>query len=86
MVPASPRCSNESRAWWIGFFVATLAFLAIFPWIGGMRRPLAIGVTALAGTLTLVVVFLKVAYISLPLGEGPFREISLALLRVLGVS
>jgi putative tricarboxylic transport membrane protein len=71
---------------WIGFFVATLAFLAIFPWIGGMRRPVLISLTALAGTLVLVVVFLKVAYISLPLGEGPFRWISLALMRALGVS
>lgn len=71
---------------WIGFFVATLAFLGVFPWIGGLRRPVAVAITALAGTLVLAVVFLKVAYISLPLGEGPFREVSLALLRVLGVS
>jgi hypothetical protein len=28
----------------------------------------------------------RVAYISLPLGQGPFRELSLALLRLLGVS
>jgi hypothetical protein len=34
----------------------------------------------------LAVVFLKVAYISLPLGEGPFRALSLGLLRVLGVT
>jgi hypothetical protein len=27
-----------------------------------------------------------VAYISLPLGEGPFRSLSLALLRAIGVS
>jgi len=30
--------------------------------------------------------FMRVAYISLPLGAGPFRELSLALLRLLGVS
>jgi hypothetical protein len=33
-----------------------------------------------------VVVFMRVAYISLPLGEGPFRAISLGLMRAIGVS
>jgi hypothetical protein len=31
-------------------------------------------------------VFLKAAYISLPLGEGPFRALSLGLMRLLGVT
>jgi hypothetical protein len=71
---------------WIGFFLATALFLAIFPWIGGLRRPVVAVSVSLAGTLVLAVVFLKVAYISLPLGEGPFRALSLGLLRVLGVT
>jgi putative tricarboxylic transport membrane protein len=71
---------------WIGFFIATAIFLAIFPWIGGFRRPglsLAIG---LGGSLVLVVIFMRVAYISLPLGEGPFRAVSLGLMRLIGVT
>lgn len=71
---------------WIGFFLATALFLAIFPWIGGLRRPVVAVSVSLAGTLALAVVFLKVAYISLPLGEGPFRALSLGLMRVLGVT
>jgi putative tricarboxylic transport membrane protein len=71
---------------WIGFFTATAIFLAAFPWIGGLRRPLVSLTVSLAGTLALALVFLKVAYISLPLGEGPFRALSLALLRLLGVT
>jgi len=70
---------------WIGFFVATFVFLVAFPLIGGSRRPVAIIVTALIGTITLAVVFMRVAYISLPLGEGPFRELSIALMRAMGV-
>jgi hypothetical protein len=71
---------------WIGFFTATAIFLAAFPWIGGLRRPVLAVSISLAGTITLALVFLKVAYISLPLGEGPFRALSLGLMRLLGVS
>jgi len=71
---------------WIGFFVATLVFLAAFAWFGGLRRPLLVSVTGFAGSLALVVMFMRVAYISLPLGEGPFRTLSIALLAAIGVS
>jgi putative tricarboxylic transport membrane protein len=71
---------------WIGFFTATAAFLAVFPWIGGFRRPVVSLVIGLGGALALVVVFMRVAYISLPLGEGPFRALSLGLMRLIGVS
>lgn len=71
---------------YLGFFAATVAFLAAFAWIGGFRRPVAATVTALLGGFVLVFIFVRVAYISLPLGQGPFRELSLALLRLLGLS
>jgi len=71
---------------WVGFFVATALFLAAFPWFGGLRRPLLTGALGLAGSLALVVVFMRVAYISLPLGVGPFQALSLALLKAIGVS
>ena len=71
---------------WIGFFLATAIFLAVFPRIGGLRKPVVSVVVSLAGTLLLALVFLKVAYISLPLGEGPFRALSLGFMRLLGVT
>lgn len=70
---------------WIGFFTATLVFLWVFPVAGGLWRPGTSGVIALAGTLLLAVVFMRVAYISLPLGEGPFKLISVALMKLVGV-
>ena len=70
---------------WLGFFVTTAAFLALFTWVGGLRRPLLVAATSLAGSLLLVFIFMRVAYISLPLGEGPFRALSLALLQAFGV-
>ena len=69
-----------------GFFVTTALFLGIFPWIGGLRRPVLSAVMGIGGALALVVIFMRVAYISLPLGEGPFRALSLALMRAIGVT
>ena len=69
---------------WLGFFVTTALFLAAFPWVAGLRRPVLSAVLGLAGSLALVVVFMRIAYISLPFGEGPFRTLSLALLRAIG--
>jgi putative tricarboxylic transport membrane protein len=70
---------------WIGFFVATAIFLAVFPWIGGLRRPVLSAILGIGGSFVLIVIFMRVAYISLPLGEGPFRALSLALMRAIGV-
>jgi len=69
---------------WLGFFVTTALFLAAFPWVAGLRRPLLAAALGIAGSLALVVVFMRIAYISLPFGEGPFRTLSLALLRAIG--
>ena len=71
---------------WLGFFLATALFLAIFPSVGGLRRPILTAAIGVIGSVALIVVFMRVAYISLPLGEGPFRALSLALLRAIGVS
>jgi putative tricarboxylic transport membrane protein len=69
----------------IGFFLATIAYLAAFMWIGRYRRPLVVAVTSVLGTIAFVYVFMKVVYVSLPLGVGPFREFSAWVLAVLGV-
>ena len=71
---------------WVGFFVSTALFLAAFPLIGGLRRPLLASVLGIAGSFLLVVLFMRVAYISLPLGEGLFRALSLGLLELIGVT
>jgi hypothetical protein len=70
---------------WLGFFLTTAIFLAVFPWMGGLRRPVLCAVLGGLGSFVLVVLFMRVAYISLPLGEGPFRTLSLALLEWIGV-
>jgi hypothetical protein len=71
---------------WLGFLVATAVFLAVFPWIGGLRRPLLSVALGVAGSFLLVVLFMRVAYISLPLGEAPFRPLWLGVLHWIWVS
>lgn len=70
---------------WLGFFLTTALFLAAFIWLGGFRRPLINLVVSAIGAFALVVIFMRVAYISLPLGAGPFHDLSTALLAMIGV-
>ena len=69
----------------IGFFLATILYLAAFMWIGRFRRPLAVALTSVLGTLAFVYVFMKIVYVSLPLGAGPFRQFSAWVLAIIGV-
>jgi putative tricarboxylic transport membrane protein len=71
---------------WTGFILTTTLFLILFPLVGGFRRRGMSVVIGVVGGLVLAVTFLRVVYISLPLGEGPFRSVSLALMRALGVT
>lgn len=70
---------------YLGFFVATVLFAAALLLIGGMRRWAWLPVTAvaLAGVFTLI--FMKVVYVSLPLGVGPFMRVSLLMFKLLGI-
>lgn len=68
-----------------GFFLTTFSYLVAFMALGRYRRmPIAIGVS-LAGTLLMLYFFMKVAYISLPIGTAPFSAVSLYLMQVMGV-
>lgn len=69
----------------LGFFLATAAFLSAFIAIGGYRRWAVLLACGVGGSLAMVIVFMKIVYVSLPLGAGPFRALSVALLSLLGV-
>ena len=68
-----------------GFFLTTFAYLVAFMAIGRFRRMAMAAAVSLAGTLLLLYFFMKVAYISLPIGVAPFSAVSLFLMRVMGV-
>ena len=44
-----------------------------------------IAVVALAGALAFMFVFMKIVYLSLPIGQPPFAAVSLALMQLMGI-
>jgi putative tricarboxylic transport membrane protein len=69
----------------VGFFLATFVYLALFIGLGRYRRMgVAIGVS-LVGTLLMLFFFMKVVYISLPIGTAPFSAVSLFLMQIMGI-
>lgn len=69
----------------LGFLVATTLYLALFMLVGRYRRPVVIALSSVVGSLAFVYVFMKIVYVSLPLGVGPFQQLSLAVLAAFGV-
>jgi putative tricarboxylic transport membrane protein len=69
----------------LGFFLATVLYLAAFMLVGRYRRYGVIAVTSIVGSLLFVFVFMKIVYVSLPLGMGPFQSLSTALMALLGI-
>ncbi len=69
----------------LGFPLATAAFIAAFLWLCGMRSVRAISAIALVGTVSLLYLFVKLVYLPLPKGDGPFEPLTLALYRFLRI-
>jgi putative tricarboxylic transport membrane protein len=67
----------------IGFALASVAFIAAFMALAGARSPLVIAANALGGTVVLLYTFVKLVYLPLPKGGGPFETVTLALYRAL---
>ena len=70
---------------YLGFFIGSCLFAAALLLIGGMRRWawLPVAAVGLAGVFSLI--FMKVVYVSLPLGEGAFKSVSLLVFKLLGI-
>jgi putative tricarboxylic transport membrane protein len=69
----------------LGFFLCTTLFLAGFMLLGGYRRLGAIAVSSVLGGLAFMFTFMKIVYVSLPLGVDPFSQVSLALMRLMNI-
>jgi putative tricarboxylic transport membrane protein len=70
---------------YLGYVVSTFLLLLSIMLLAGYRRPLLAVLISLVGTLAFLFVFQRIVYISLPLGVGPFKELSLALMTLMGV-
>jgi len=61
----------------LGFLAATFLLLVLFMLVGQWRNPLGVLAVSLIGTLVLFYVFRGIVYVSLPLGVGPFQQLTL---------
>jgi hypothetical protein len=69
---------------WLGYPVATAFLLVGLFLVGGYRRP-AVALIAVCGSLGSFALFRGAVYVSLPLGRGPFLDLSVGLLSLLGI-
>jgi len=69
----------------LGFFLATAAYVFAFIALGGYRRWGVNAAVSLIGTTLMMFFFMKVVYVSLPLGQGPFAQFTFWLMRLMGI-
>lgn len=69
----------------LGFFLCTFIYLAVFMLVGRYRRAGVVLATSLIGSLVFMFVFMKIVYVSLPLGQEPFSELTFFLMRLMGI-
>ena len=67
----------------LGFAIVSVLFIAAFMALCGTRSIAALVASALIGTVSLLYVFVKLVYLPLPKGDGPFEALTLALYRAL---
>jgi putative tricarboxylic transport membrane protein len=69
----------------LGFPLTTAIFIAAFMALAGGRSVTGLVAAGVLGTVVLVYLFVKVVYLPLPKGDGPFEALTLALYRALRV-
>ncbi|MBI3937035.1 MAG: tripartite tricarboxylate transporter TctB family protein [Betaproteobacteria bacterium] len=69
----------------LGFFLATALYFALFMVIGRYRRWGVIAAVSLLGTLLLMFIFMKLVYVSLPIGVEPFSRVTFLLMQLMGI-
>jgi hypothetical protein len=69
----------------LGFVLSTFLYFFLFMIVGRYRKIWAIVANSVVGTLVLVVIFMKLVYVSLPLGKEPFSAVTFFILGILGI-
>jgi putative tricarboxylic transport membrane protein len=69
----------------LGFFCDTVLYIAALIRTGRYRRWPVIVTVAVGGALVFMFVFMRVVYLSLPIGRAPFDAVSLGLMQLMGI-
>lgn len=70
---------------WLGYPLATFLYVSVFVFFGNYRRPLAALCIGLVASLAFMFLFMRIVYVSLPIGIEPFAQISTLLMHVMGI-
>ena len=69
----------------VGIAWATPVFIAGWLVLGGIRKPLTVGLVSILGTIGLLYFFVKLSLMPLDRGKGAFEQATVALYRLLGI-
>lgn len=69
----------------LGFAIATFLYLVAMMVVGRYRRYANVTMIAALGSLAFMFVFMKIVYLSLPIGVAPFDAVSLALMKLMRI-
>lgn len=69
----------------IGMAWSTLAFVACWLVLSGLRRPLSVVLVSVLGTVGVLYLFVKLCMMPLDRGKGPFEAATIVLYRLLGI-
>jgi putative tricarboxylic transport membrane protein len=69
----------------IGMAWATVAFIAAWLLISGLRRPLPVLLVSTLGTIAILYVFVKISLMPLDRGRGVFEQATILLYQLLGI-
>jgi putative tricarboxylic transport membrane protein len=60
----------------VGFLVASAVYVAALIYLGNYRRSWVAALVGLSASVAFMIVFMKIVYVSLPIGEGVFEHVS----------
>ena len=69
----------------VGIAWATPVFIAGWLLLGGVRKPVSVGLISVLGTIGVLYFFVKLSQMPLERGRGVFEQATVALYRVLGI-
>jgi putative tricarboxylic transport membrane protein len=68
-----------------GFFSSTIVYSACLMWLGGLHKPAIFIPVAVGLSFLFTFIFMKLIFVALPIGQGPFEKVSLTVMNLVGV-
>jgi putative tricarboxylic transport membrane protein len=70
---------------YLGFFLSTILFIAFVVYVAGYRKIAPVLAISLVGSLFFMTIFVRIVYVSLPMGVAPLDRVSIALMKIINL-